>query len=195
GCNPLVSYVCNLEVLCQQFGYCGGGSVGGGGAPAPPSPPPAGQPPLAGMGSQYTGSINAGINVNLPWKLNFSFTLSLMFDTKGCVSFGKTVGGGVGTGSLVSGNLSLSGSNAQTNQDLSGPFANSTYGVSEPGEPFSVEGSVFGGISPHGPVTGLTLGGSLGTPTLEPVYGSVTRTTTQVKPVAHLPVPGANCGG
>ena len=61
GCNPLVSYVCNLEVLCQQFGYCGGGTVGGGGAPAPPSPPPAGQPPLAGgagaMGNAMFGGL------------------------------------------------------------------------------------------------------------------------------------------
>ncbi|MCL5256863.1 MAG: hypothetical protein M1319_03585 [Chloroflexi bacterium] len=68
GCNPLVSYVCNLEVLCQQFGYCGGGSVGGGGAPAPPSPPPAGQPPLGGMGNALQ-PYPTPIIFNWPWAI------------------------------------------------------------------------------------------------------------------------------
>ena len=174
---------------------CGGGGSSGGyggissGAPAPPGPPGAGQPPLVG-GNALTASVQGEININFLNFFNVNFAFGFAIDTKGCVAAIHTKGGLVGSGTRGSIGVSLSGSNAETVYDLGGPFSQTTGTV---GEVLSGQGGIFFGKSPHGRVVGGTLGATANTPTHLPATVATGATTTQVTPVAVVPVPGATC--
>jgi len=172
------------------FPIGGSGGVGGGSTGTSASAPPAGQPPLAGMGNALTASIQGEINFNFFNFFNWNFAFGFAIDTKGCVAAIHTKGGLVGSGTRASIGVSVSGSNAETVHDLGGPFSQTTGTV---GEVLSGEGGFFFGKSPRGRVVGGSLGATVGTPPPLPATAATGATTTQVTPVAVVPVHGASC--
>jgi hypothetical protein len=171
-----------------NWGYGGDGSFGGGlpaGSGTTTSSSSAPQPPLAG-GNALTASIQGEINFNFLNFFNLNFAFGFVIDTKGCVAAVHTKGGLVGSGTRASIGISVSGSNAETVYDLGGPFSQTTGTV---GEVLSGEGGFFFGKSPHGRVVGGSLGATVGTPPPLPATVATGATTTQVTPVAVVPVP------
>jgi RHS repeat-associated protein len=100
--------------------------------------------------------VTIGINV---WGFNFFFSTGFSGDTQGNFSGFYTGGGGVasGAGTQAFAGVTVQGSNAKCNNDLSGPFA---YGSAGGGLGAYGSGDAFWGNSPDGPVVGV--GGTVG---------------------------------
>jgi RHS repeat-associated protein len=122
-------------------------------------------------------TIGVGITVNVQaGPINFNFSGGVVVDSSGNVGTYTTGGGGLGVGAEVSGGISVSGSNAQTINDLSGPFATGSLGG---GWGPNASGDFFTGDSPHGWVYGggITVGAGLG------AGGSSSITGTLINPL------------
>ena len=102
----------------------------------------------------------------------------LAIDSKGNIGLYNTYGYGVGNGYGIDGGVSVLGSNAKTNDDLSGWFKDVSVAG---GEGAGGAGEFFTGPSSHGDVTGggMTFGGGLG----EDV--SITDTNTEITPLIN----------
>jgi len=125
-------------------------------------------------------TVQVGVTVN--GQLGpFSFTGSagIAVDGSGNVGVYSTGGGGAGAGTAVSGGVSVSASNAQTINDLSGPFNQVSLGG---GWGPNASGDAFTGSSPNGVVLGggITVGAGLG------VGGSTTITGTNITPLFNV---------
>ncbi len=111
----------------------------------------------------------------------FTFTGSagIAFDGSGNIGVYTTGGGGAGAGGGVSGGVSVSGSNAQTINDLSGPFNQVSLGG---GWGPNASGDAFTGSSPNGTVHGggVTVGPGLS------AGGSTTITGTNITPLFNV---------
>ncbi len=108
----------------------------------------------------------------------------LAVDNSGNIAVINAAGGGGGVGLHSSANLVLQGSNAQTVDDLRGPFLNTSAGA---GAVLDASVDSFYGKSDHGPVVGLGLGVGFGAG----AGAGVTVTTTSVSPIAG-PIAGRN---
>jgi RHS repeat-associated protein len=133
--------------------------------------------PLRWIDPRGLWTIGVGVTVNVQaGPINFNFSGGVVVDSSGNVGTYTTGGGGLGVGAEVSGGISVSGSNAQTINDLSGPFATGSLGG---GWGPNASGDFFTGDSPHGWVYGggVTVGAGLG------AGGSSSITGTLINPL------------
>lgn len=126
----------------------------------------------------WTLSIGLSINGQIG-SININISGGIAVDSSGNIGTYTTGGGGLGIGAKIAGGMSISGSNAKTICDLSGPFASGSVGG---GWGPNASGDYFTGSSRNGWVTGggITIGAGLG------AGGSSAITGTKVYPIWKL---------